>query len=159
MNKPIKDVVETFKSSLTDLNVIDDDDYALPDRHEILPGLWLGCQPSTIEPDLKYVLSLNGATSYGGKNYPNVVRAYFEDSLTLPDVGYLHALVDLGIALWKNGPTLVHCAAGMNRSGLIVGLMLVRNGNTAQAALELMRTKRSNGVLHNPTFRNYLLSQ
>jgi protein-tyrosine phosphatase len=72
----------------------------------------------------------------------------------------LYSLADLALGLWKDGPILIHCAAGLNRSGLIMGLMLVRSGQmTAQEAIDAMRQKRSQAVLFNTTFRNWLLTQ
>jgi protein-tyrosine phosphatase len=106
------------------------------------------------------VLSLNGIAGYVFKTYQRVITTCFDDCLTLPAETYLYSLADLGIALWKDGPILVHCAAGMNRSGLIVGLMLVRSGMmTSKEAIDTMRVKRSNSVLHNPAFRKWLLTQ
>lgn len=65
------------------------------------------------------------------------------------------------IASWvnearKSGPTLVHCQAGLNRSGLVVARSLMLNGFTADAAIETLRRKRSPAVLCNPAFEDYL---
>lgn len=131
----------------------------VPQRAEIVPGLWLGALPDYSPPDVKYVLSLVGSSAEPRSGQRLIVTG-FADSLALPEEQYLYGLADLGITLWKDGPILVHCLAGLNRSGLIVGLMLVRSGTcTAQEAVDLMRAKRSSAVLHNPTFRNWLLTQ
>jgi protein-tyrosine phosphatase len=67
----------------------------------------------------------------------------FEDLVTASD-----AVLD-GL---KKGPTLVHCQAGLNRSGLVAAFTLMRMGFTAQDAIDLLRNSRSPMVLSNETF-------
>ena len=55
----------------------------------------------------------------------------------------------------QQGPTLVHCQAGLNRSGLVAGRVLMRMGYTADEAISKLR-QRSPAVLCNPTFEQYL---
>ena len=52
--------------------------------------------------------------------------------------------------------TLVTCAQGLNRSGLVAGLALVLSGMEPNAAIALLREKRCDMVLCNETFRNWL---
>lgn len=60
-------------------------------------------------------------------------------------------------ASWKSGKkVLVRCQAGINRSGLVMGIVLMLEGYTAEQAIELMRTKRSSSVLLNGSFEQYL---
>jgi protein-tyrosine phosphatase len=55
---------------------------------------------------------------------------------------------------------VVHCQAGLNRSGLIAALVLMDSGAYgADGAIELLRAKRSEAVLCNQKFVEYLLSQ
>lgn len=51
---------------------------------------------------------------------------------------------------------LVRCQAGYNRSGLLVGMVLLRLGYTAAEAIILMREKRSRYALCNDLFVTYL---
>lgn len=65
------------------------------------------------------------------------------------------------IARWVNarrqeGPVLVHCQAGLNRSSLIAGRALMLGGLTADAAINLLRTQRSPACLCNKSFEAYL---
>lgn len=67
------------------------------------------------------------------------------------------------LAEWVNrrrelGPVLVHCQAGLNRSGIVVARALMLNGdvNTGQEAINLLREKRSFAVLSNPTFAEWV---
>ena len=67
------------------------------------------------------------------------------------------------IAKWVNacreqGPTLVHCQAGLNRSGLVAATALVLDGFTAAEAVATLRASRSPAVLCNPAFLEMLES-
>jgi hypothetical protein len=52
----------------------------------------------------------------------------------------------------KKGKVLVHCQAGLNRSGLTAAFTLMRMGWSAQDAIDHLRRQRSNMVLCNATF-------
>jgi protein-tyrosine phosphatase len=59
---------------------------------------------------------------------------------------------------WKDGKrVLIRCQAGWNRSGLLMALVLIRDGHTASEAIDLIREKRSRHALSNFTFANWLL--
>ena len=67
------------------------------------------------------------------------------------------------LALWvnekrKDGPVLVHCQAGLNRSSLVVAAALVASGEAAngQEAVDLIREKRSEACLCNPAFEAWV---
>lgn len=54
---------------------------------------------------------------------------------------------------WKNGrKVLARCQAGLNRSGLVIALVLLKEGFTANEAIELIRNKRSPHALFNQDF-------
>lgn len=60
-------------------------------------------------------------------------------------------------ALEAGGNVLVHCQAGINRSNLTAALALMAWKNmSADDAIALLREKRSDRVLANRTFENYL---
>jgi protein-tyrosine phosphatase len=80
---------------------------------------------------------------------------YDED---LPDLDRLHAVAKLGAELVRRGDrVLAHCGLGMNRSALMVALILRYLGMDAQAAVERCRQRRP-GALFNQTFADYLLT-
>ena len=59
---------------------------------------------------------------------------------------------------WKEGKrVLIRCQAGLNRSGLIMALVLIREGYTPVQAIELIRDKRAEAALCNDKFVNYLM--
>jgi protein-tyrosine phosphatase len=52
----------------------------------------------------------------------------------------------------------VRCQAGLNRSGLVTALILMKEGFTAQDAINLIRSKRHEDALFNDSFANWLLT-
>lgn len=79
------------------------------------------------------------------------------DGPTLPDVDVLAMLLDT-LELWRelDWKCLIHCAEGHNRSGLVVGCFLKRQGYGGQEAIDLIREKRP-GALSNETFVRAIL--
>lgn len=59
-----------------------------------------------------------------------------------------------------NGPVLIHCQAGLNRSSLIMGAVLMDYREmTPSQAIHTIRTNRSSACLVNRTFERYLLEE
>ncbi len=58
--------------------------------------------------------------------------------------------------LRKTGTVLVHCQAGLNRSGLVAARSLMLLGATADEAITQLRTTRSEACLCNPSFEAWL---
>lgn len=58
---------------------------------------------------------------------------------------------------WKSGKRVAgKCQAGWNRSSLIVALVLLKDGYSAEEAISLIREKRSPNALCNPHFVDYI---
>lgn len=70
----------------------------------------------------------------------------------------LERVADLVIKKLQEGPTLVHCQAGLNRSGLVAARVLMKLGRTSDEAISLLREQRSSEVLCNPAFETHLRS-
>ncbi|MGC5040727.1 protein-tyrosine phosphatase family protein [Streptomyces sp. DT190] len=138
--------------------------------NEVVPGLWMGGH--------EYTGPL-GHTEYA------VVREEFELVQTLlrlpghgPDPGVPHQVWPIpdgpldgtqlaGVirlaeaaceALEEGRSVLVRCFHGYNRSGLVVAHVLMRRGSSAEAAIRLIRDRRSPFALHNDLFVAYLRS-
>lgn len=62
------------------------------------------------------------------------------------------------VALCDAGKTLVHCQAGLNRSGLVTARALMFMGYSADDAIKKLRDGRCSLVLCNDTFEDYLKS-
>lgn len=76
------------------------------------------------------------------------------------DLARLREAVEFGYSRWKNGDrVLVRCQAGLNRSGLVMALMLIKDGLTPQEAITMIRNARGEHALFNKDFCNWLLLQ
>jgi protein-tyrosine phosphatase len=91
--------------------------------------------------------------------YDQIIYIYFpildED---LPNLARLHAVARMAAELCQQGQSvLAHCLMGLNRSGLMLGVILTYLGMTGEAALNLLRARRP-GALFNEVFAEYLRS-
>jgi predicted protein tyrosine phosphatase len=60
---------------------------------------------------------------------------------------------------WKAGKkVLIRCQAGINRSGLVTALVLIREGHSPADAVRLIRDNRCEAALSNSRFEEYLLN-
>jgi len=76
----------------------------------------------------------------------------------LPDLDRVHAVAKLAAELVKRGDrVLAHCGMGLNRSALLIALVLMYLGMDGKAAVERCRQRRP-GALYNEIFAEYLLS-
>jgi protein-tyrosine phosphatase len=79
-------------------------------------------------------------------------------SITNIDLQRLRQAVEFGYARWKAGDrVLVRCQAGLNRSGLVSALILIKDGATPQEAIETIRTHRGEDALFNTSFVDWLM--
>lgn len=123
--------------------------FDVPFISEIAPNLW---------HFIEHVVSLYPWEAYILQEMP---RTYLEVAMyDSEDQGYQQ--VD-ELATWvnsrrKDGPTLVHCQAGLNRSSLVAARALMLDGMTADEAITLIRDQRSVACLCNPAFERWLRS-
>ena len=85
-------------------------------------------------------------------------RYGFADGPVEPEV-YLECerIADWAHSEWKSGSkVLIRCQAGLNRSGLITSLVLLREGMDLIQILDLIRSKRGEFALSNKYFVEYL---
>lgn len=135
--------------------------FDVPYISEILPGFYQGgCEQGLILPrSIEHVISLYQWERYirhdGVKTFREV-KMY--DSNDGPDYDNVVELATLVNECRKQGSTLVHCQAGLNRSGLIAGLALVLEGMSPEQAIKTLRESRSPAVLCNQTFESWLLN-
>lgn len=138
-----------------------DGHFNVPLISHINGNLWMGgCKNGVHLPDdFRYVLSLYPWEKYelGPRTIRYEARLY--DSADLPAGEDLDALVEIVLRETAKGKTLVHCQAGLNRSGLVCALALVAQGWPVTRALSLLRTRRCPLVLCNTTFEAYVLGE
>ena len=81
-------------------------------------------------------------------------------SITDIDLDRLRQAVDFGYDRWKQGDrVLVRCQAGLNRSGLVLALILIKDGLNPAEAIARIRNNRGDDALFNRDFHNWLLTE
>lgn len=139
---------------------------------EILPGLWQG----GTHPDEHRVVSVPshnarhigcdefdvvGTFYHGAQPVSRHVMEYrypFNDGdMTDINIGYVMQIALHMHTEWKSGKrVLSRCQAGWNRSGLLTALVLIIEGYSAEAAIDLIRRRRSEYALCNGTFERFV---
>lgn len=76
------------------------------------------------------------------------------------DLDRLRQAVEFGFNRWQAGDrVLIRCQAGLNRSGLVTALILIRSGYSAAQAIELIRTNRAEIALFNQEYESWLINE
>ncbi|MDH6410403.1 hypothetical protein M2113_001389 [Aurantimicrobium minutum] len=137
---------------------------------EILPGLWQG---GTDDADV--VNAANRGVEISGKDFDFVATMYasanpvdwfvqemrfgfYDHDMSDFDTEDLKDIVRIAHRKWKSGNrVLIRCQAGLNRSGLVMALVLIREGYYAHEAIHLIRSQRGSAALCNSTFEEWLL--
>jgi hypothetical protein len=134
--------------------------FSVPLYSQIDGNLWMGGTPATgggAAPEhFKFIFCLYPWESYGLSEHQMHLRIRLFDHGEVPDPDLLAFLADTVSRAASIAPTLVHCQAGLNRSGLVTGLSLIRSGMDADKAIALLREKRCDAVLCNKAFESYL---
>lgn len=135
-------------------------DISMPLVSHVEGNLWLGgCVDGVrLGNDFLRVVSLTNQEYVLG---PDTIRVQERlwDAAFIPDEALLNRLADTVVRFLGEGKTLVHCQAGLNRSGLVAGLALVKMGQPPAEAIALLRAARHDQVLCNQTFASWLLRQ
>jgi protein-tyrosine phosphatase len=113
-----------------------------------------------LDRGINVVIDLEGGVDHG---VPEIANHFMYIYLPiadgdLPDLDRLHAVAKMAAELVHRGDrVLAHCGLGLNRSALMVALILRYLGMEGPAAVERCRQRRP-GALYNPVFAEYLLS-
>jgi protein-tyrosine phosphatase len=134
--------------------------FDVPFMSQINDNLWMGgCQDGLVLPkNIDHVVSLYPWERYKIKHdISTVLTIRMYDDADMP----VDADAVLSTARWvnsrrKQGNVLVHCQAGLNRSGLVTAAALILGGMTASEAIHTLRARRSPAVLCNPLFVTWL---
>lgn len=112
-----------------------------------------GCyQDVELDDDFVGVVSLYPWEQYKLSEGTERVEYRMHDSSEGIDWDDLDKASDKVLEFMQKGKTLVHCQAGLNRSGLVAAVVLMKQGRTAQEAIDFLRSNRSPFVLCNKTF-------
>lgn len=130
--------------------------------NRVQDNLYFGGAPDNQEAKkYKYVFNVSThASHYAAKGMWVTCFPFddVDDINALPGASDLHDLAKLVLQRSKQGPTLVHCSAGLNRSGLVTALALMHDGMTADRAISHLRRVRCDDVLSTPAFCTFLRS-
>ena len=135
----------------------------VPDpANEILPGLWLG--NANASQDLEFLQEKGiGAVFNCTKNLPfahSVKRKYrlpVDDNLQDEEIRNMELMsfevVYKVIYEYRQGPILVHCAAGMQRSAAVVAMFLIATkGMKTEEVISYIRERRPIAFRPGPNF-------
>jgi hypothetical protein len=132
--------------------------FSVPLFSQIDGNLWSGGCPRDAAPaHFKFIFCLYKWEPYEIHDHQVFMTLTMFDHGEVPDRVLLNALADMVSLARDTGPTLVHCQAGLNRSGLVTALSLIRRGMKPDAAIALLREKRCDAVLCNQAFERFLL--
>lgn len=136
--------------------------FSVPYISHIVGNLWTGgCTWDLILPDnIAHIVSLYPWEKYTINHAISTelsVRMY--DSGDEVDSDKILRIADWVKSCVEDGPTLVHCQAGLNRSNLVAGAALTLMGYSGAEAIELLRERRCDAVLCNRTFESWLMDR
>ena len=122
--------------------------------------LILGAHPAdAMPPNVDTIANVDSFRFYDIPDGVVYLHFAYRDANVIPDATDLHIAASFLNDLRAAGKTVfIHCRLGLNRSGLLTGLVLIDEGYQAKDAIEMMRGLRSPSVLENKTFECYLLS-
>lgn len=144
---------------------LDLDGYPLDPFAEVIPGLaqassWIPPNELLDEYGFDASVDVGGwdqSKKMVGRNYTFLL---LDDVPWIPEPDAVHML-GIRVASMVDGGlrVVVNCAAGLNRSGLIVGRALIALGHDPAEAIELIREARGPRALFNTTFEQFLLER
>lgn len=141
---------------------------------EVLPNLWIG---GTDDNDvLGDVIAFADKSAFiTPKHFDSVVTMYqfanpvdwlvkeyryciYDSDVSHFDLKSLFDVVRFAHDEWTSGKRiLIRCQAGLNRSGLVTALVLIRSGYSPQEAIDLLRERRDPMALFNRQFVKFLM--
>lgn len=134
---------------------------SLPLYSQIAPGLYMGgTSPDGDEGDIEFhaVVTLEPTSPEWSKPTDEFRFPFLDGRLDEDLEVEVERVADWAFLKWHLGDTvLIRCAYGINRSGLITALVLMREGLSAQDAIGAIRQKRYSGCLENRHFVDYLM--
>jgi protein-tyrosine phosphatase len=139
-----------------------DTPFDVPYMSEIIEGqLWQGgCTTGLVLPKfIRHVVSLYPWEAYVLQHdLVSMLAVPWLDG-DLPNLQLLRAVAHWVAACMEDGPVLVHCQAGLNRSSLVAAAALIAaKGMEGSEAVYLLRGKRSEACLCNMDFYEWVVS-
>jgi len=137
-------------------------DFPINPLDEVVPGLWQAS--SELDPPELFARGFDAIFDLGdrprGHSVPGRAYVYYriEDVPSIEDPSVIDALAEQVASRVQAGErVVVNCAAGLNRSGLLVGRALIALGHAPSDAIDLVRRARGSHALCNQRFAAWLL--
>jgi len=137
---------------------------------QVLPRLWIGAtddddilgheleEPRITLADFDTVVSLHAWSNPADWHVREIRQPFHDGEVSDLDIHDLWFLANTAYDDWMNGRrVLIRCLAGLNRSGLVLALVLVMAGYSPEDAIALIRSQRSKNALCNQHFAQWLL--
>jgi hypothetical protein len=141
---------------------LDEEGYPLNGFDDVIPGL--AQADTTFDPRQMFALGFDALFDLCGWDRGDGLEGEPYVFYLIDDVPWIvdhQAIHDLGVAvatLVRSGARVaVNCAAGLNRSGLLVGRALIELGHEPAEAIHLVRAARGPRALSNVAFTKFLL--
>ena len=120
-----------------------------------------GAMPGGIWPDnIDVIVQMNKEENWRSRIPSNKYYSAWQipdDELDADQYELVRSLASHVHSFLREGKNvLVHCSAGLNRSGVVVARALMYMGYSPDAAIGLVQTARGMGALGNPYFRAWL---
>lgn len=136
---------------------------------EIVPRLWQGGTPhkemiynssefatATELHDFTAVVTLDSQSNPVSWQVPELRYGFEDGPVNRADLPRILEVADWAYEKWQKGEkVLIRCAAGANRSGLIMSIVLMKDGLDPKKAIEQIRSKRP-FALSNSQFVNLI---
>ncbi len=115
-------------------------------------------QPAVAGDEFDLVISLFARAGHGPHpTAQHLITELPDGPLTADQIHSVQELARSAAHALRDGHTvLVRCHSGYNRSGLVIAQSLIELGYTPDAAISLIRQRRSPRALNNETFEQYL---
>lgn len=133
--------------------------FDVPYMSHLQGTLWQGGVETglILPPGIRHVISLYPFKAYTVMHHlRSELKVLMVDQLDGVDPALVEATAEWVIRCMNDGPTLLHCEAGLNRSSLVAARVLIRTGMSAEDAISLIRAKRSPACLCNPAFEAWI---
>lgn len=107
-----------------------------------------------------HILNLGSVTSYDVRHAVETDATFDLSDNDQQDMELVETVARLAVDLSRRGPLLLHCYAGLNRSGVVMArTLMLRDELTAQQAIDQVREQRTDIALCNDMFVDWLLEQ
>lgn len=145
------------------------------ENHEVLPNLFIGghqwaenilqardSRHSKVAEDRSWDYVVSAYVTDWEASWPQcdhrlVIFKDTESGLDEETWRKIEAAVTRVVYRWGDGEkVLIRCQSGYNRSGMLMALVLIRLGLTADQAITLLRERRGPDVLINSVFEGYV---